>query len=420
MRRAFVLLCVAGAITAAGCQGRGSVWFGEGFDSARSVAADRGTLVMVEFYTDWCGWCMRMDRDTFSDSQVRQHLRELVPLRLDAESEGRTLARRYGVDSFPTMVFTDAEGDEIDRIIGYLPPEQFIAESSRIRAGDTLVACLARLSDDPSNADAVARAVVGLLERSDPESAIARVKAYHATSDGHDHELCRQLMFKALAAVQSRSYGLAAKRFRSGWQGPFEVSSRDGTRHLKALVDEGLDATDRERAAARLREARRADAGDLLATVSIDEVPPEELFELADFAFQNGQYEAAGAAYERWFGAAGDRAAPGTLNEAAWQLYLSGTALDLAEAMARRAFDDDPNPGITDTLARVIYLRGAREEAIELQRRAVEQAEGDTAEEFREVMERMEAGRPFGDRPGFESYPIDTRYEPTSPTGVIM
>ena len=33
----------------------------------------------------------------------------------------------------PTIVFTDAEGDEIDRIIGYLTPEQFLAQAARIQ-----------------------------------------------------------------------------------------------------------------------------------------------------------------------------------------------------------------------------------------------------------------------------------------------
>lgn len=138
MKRGFALLLAALALVAAAC-GRGDdIWFDGDFSAATSLAKQNGSLVMLAFETDWCTWCRRMDRETFSDSEVRAALDGVVALKLDAERGGKSLAARYGVDSYPTIVFTDGDGEEVDRIRGYLPPGEFIAESRRIRGGDTL------------------------------------------------------------------------------------------------------------------------------------------------------------------------------------------------------------------------------------------------------------------------------------------
>ncbi len=70
---------------------------------------------MAEFYTDWCNWCRRLDSDTFSDPAVRGESTQLVALKLNAEKGGSELAARYGVDSYPTMVFFDSRGNEMER-----------------------------------------------------------------------------------------------------------------------------------------------------------------------------------------------------------------------------------------------------------------------------------------------------------------
>lgn len=142
MKRGFALLLAALALVAAAC-GRGDdIWFDGDFSAATSLAKQNGSLVMLAFETRWCTWCRRMNRETFSHPEVRAALDGVVALKLDAERGGKSLAARYGVDSYPTIVFTDGDGGEVDRIRGYLPPGEFIAESRRIRGGDTLARLL--------------------------------------------------------------------------------------------------------------------------------------------------------------------------------------------------------------------------------------------------------------------------------------
>ena len=60
------------ALLAVSCQQRDSFWFKGNLESAAAVARERDSLLMLKFYTDWCNWCRRLDRETFSDRDVRR------------------------------------------------------------------------------------------------------------------------------------------------------------------------------------------------------------------------------------------------------------------------------------------------------------------------------------------------------------
>ena len=44
--------------------------------------------MFVDVYTDWCGWCKRMDKSTFADSSVTAYLNaNFYPVKLNAEQK---------------------------------------------------------------------------------------------------------------------------------------------------------------------------------------------------------------------------------------------------------------------------------------------------------------------------------------------
>jgi thioredoxin-related protein len=111
-------------------------WFRNVYE-AKSAASERDVIMMVDVYTDWCHWCKELDKKVFTDSQVIALSRDMVNLKVDAEDdgEGTRLARKYGVQGFPTILFLTADGQEIDRIGGYLPADAFAEEIERIKSG---------------------------------------------------------------------------------------------------------------------------------------------------------------------------------------------------------------------------------------------------------------------------------------------
>ncbi len=40
------------------------------FDEASELAVKEPKMILVSVYTDWCGWCKKMDRETFTDNEV--------------------------------------------------------------------------------------------------------------------------------------------------------------------------------------------------------------------------------------------------------------------------------------------------------------------------------------------------------------
>jgi thioredoxin-related protein len=114
----------------------GPAW--RSWDAGLREAGTSGRPVLVDVYTDWCGWCRRMDRDVYARAEVQDYLaRKFVTVKLDAESsdaarfEGReytsrTLAARFGVTGYPTTLFLNRKGVHLGNVPGYLPPQDFL------------------------------------------------------------------------------------------------------------------------------------------------------------------------------------------------------------------------------------------------------------------------------------------------------
>jgi tetratricopeptide (TPR) repeat protein len=87
------------------------------------------------------------------DPGVAALSKSIVFSRHDAEKD-TLLAAKYGVVAYPTLVLVKPNGMEIDRIIGFLPPEDFIpAVVDVLQNRNTLDDYLTRLAKSPSDLD---------------------------------------------------------------------------------------------------------------------------------------------------------------------------------------------------------------------------------------------------------------------------
>ena len=134
---AFVGVWVALNVHPAGSESDGGItWhsFTEGVTAART----QQKFILVDVYTDWCGWCKKMDREVYTDARVRDILQErFVAVKLNAESSEplefnsvrmseAQFARTVGVTGYPTTLFLDERGAVVTILPGYLPAEQFV------------------------------------------------------------------------------------------------------------------------------------------------------------------------------------------------------------------------------------------------------------------------------------------------------
>lgn len=103
--------------------------------------------VFVDVYTDWCGWCKRMDATTFAHPEIVKYVNEnFYAIKFDAETRenivlnGKTykyVAQGYrgynelaaeilnGQMSYPTSVYLDESMEEIFPVPGYQDPQMF-------------------------------------------------------------------------------------------------------------------------------------------------------------------------------------------------------------------------------------------------------------------------------------------------------
>ncbi|MEO6326463.1 MAG: thioredoxin fold domain-containing protein [Thermoanaerobaculia bacterium] len=96
------------------------------FDEALEKARKSNSLVMVDVYTDWCGWCRKLDEDVFADTRVGTASKGLVAIKLDAEHGGEKLAERFQIEGFPTVLFLDGRGNLVSRVNGYVNRDRML------------------------------------------------------------------------------------------------------------------------------------------------------------------------------------------------------------------------------------------------------------------------------------------------------
>lgn len=109
------------------------------FEEASQLASKEPKMILVSVYTDWCGWCKKMDKETFTNSQVIDYINEsFYPVKMNAEENkkkytfrGREftdaiMARTMRVTSYPNFVIMDAAMENITQLPGYREPQAFL------------------------------------------------------------------------------------------------------------------------------------------------------------------------------------------------------------------------------------------------------------------------------------------------------
>ena len=136
------------------------------FEKACTLAKASKKQIMIDFYTEWCGPCKKLDQTTWKDAKALKWLStRLVCLKVDAEKNVK-LATKYKVDAYPTILFLRPDGSEIDRIVGYLDPKEFLSSAKDALAGkDALSRAKEKLAgsnaNDPQKRMEYARALQG-------------------------------------------------------------------------------------------------------------------------------------------------------------------------------------------------------------------------------------------------------------------
>ena len=118
------------------------------FEEAIALSKENPKKILIDVYTDWCGWCKKMDKEAYSNEHLIKYINDkYYPVKFDAEQKeeiefadhtfkymasGRrgvhelALALTNNQPSYPTTVFMDEEFRIIQPIPGYMKAEDLL------------------------------------------------------------------------------------------------------------------------------------------------------------------------------------------------------------------------------------------------------------------------------------------------------
>lgn len=119
------------------------------WNKAQEQAKANHKLLFLNFTgSDWCGWCIKFDKDVLSQPQFKNFARDnLVLVELDfprrksqpteERKQNTQLAQQYEVLGFPTIVVLNSSGQKVWQFDGYFPggPEAFIEQLQKLPKG---------------------------------------------------------------------------------------------------------------------------------------------------------------------------------------------------------------------------------------------------------------------------------------------
>jgi thioredoxin-related protein len=104
-------------------------------------------LVLADFTgSDWCTWCKKLDKDTFSQTEFADYAKKnLVLLQLDypdkkpqsdeLKAANAALAKKYKIQGYPTLIAFNPDGSVVWQNVGYLEggPPALIAQLDAVK-----------------------------------------------------------------------------------------------------------------------------------------------------------------------------------------------------------------------------------------------------------------------------------------------
>lgn len=103
------------------------------YEEAVKMSEKEPKKIFIDVYTDWCGWCKRMDRTTLKDDKVGTYVNQnFYAVKLNAESQkkvsykGKEMTEQelavqiFGATGYPTTVYLSQDQTMLQAIPGYL------------------------------------------------------------------------------------------------------------------------------------------------------------------------------------------------------------------------------------------------------------------------------------------------------------
>lgn len=184
-------VCMAMFITVAHAGQEG--WLTD-FEKAKEAAREKNVPILADFAgSDWCGWCIKLDNEVFSQDVFKAYAttnlvlfladyprRKQLPAQTFRQNE--KMAEHYGIEGFPTVLLLDASGKELART-GYRQG----GSNAYVDHLKQLIAGLKKGTPAPAAAPTTTtpRAYVAASDEESPTSSAGKLRVSHRLSVDH-------------------------------------------------------------------------------------------------------------------------------------------------------------------------------------------------------------------------------------------
>ena len=128
----------------------------ESYPKALEEAARAAKPILADFEADWCGWCKKLDRETFGNAEVIKLVEAFfIPVRIDTDHQPK-ISAEFKVKGLPTILLLSPEGKELKRLSGFRPADKFLSELRQaLKSAAALDELRKAVEKDPGDLDSV-------------------------------------------------------------------------------------------------------------------------------------------------------------------------------------------------------------------------------------------------------------------------
>lgn len=122
-----ILLFAAALVIAVATNADEINYYNKSWAEIKARAKKEHKYIFIDCYTDWCGWCKVMDKETMVQPEIVSTLNgKFVPVKMDMEhGEGILMAMKYHVNGFPSFLVFDENGNYVYQSAGYQKLPEF-------------------------------------------------------------------------------------------------------------------------------------------------------------------------------------------------------------------------------------------------------------------------------------------------------
>lgn len=104
------------------------------YEAAKKQAKEENKPILINFTgTDWCGWCIKIEKEIFSKEEFKAYAKEnLVLMEVDfpkkeenkkkqtaeVKAQNKELDKQFEIEGYPTIYLIDAEGKKLSEDLG--------------------------------------------------------------------------------------------------------------------------------------------------------------------------------------------------------------------------------------------------------------------------------------------------------------